>query len=132
MDKLRNLSFVSQLRMFMRRMKTGSMNPNLAWRIILIVSLTVSSVIGVGAYFALNWAQSIDQESSISKRDRDVLSPEDLHSIVQIYEVKENTYNNLHRSRPVAPYLRAGAKAQYDSVIVESATTSENAQKVAH
>lgn len=132
MDKLQHLSFVSRLSTFIRRMKTGNMNPNLAWRAILFVGVIASGIIGVGAYFALNWAQSVEQESLMVKKDRDVLSPEDLHSIVQMYEVKEHTYKALHRSRPIAPNLRMGSKAQYNSVIVESATTSESAQKVAH
>lgn len=126
MDKLQKLSLVSSLRVFIRRMKTGNMNPDLAWRIILMVSLTVSLVIGVGAYFALNWAQSIDQEPLVSKKDRDALSPEDLHSIVQIYEVKENTYKNLHQSRPIAPNPKMGSKTQNENMDSGIATTTQN------
>lgn len=130
MDKLRNLSFVTHLRDFMENMKSGGMNPNLAWRVIIASSLITLGVISAGAYFTLNWAQSVDEAAVSAQRNRDTLSSEDLRGVVEIYTAKEAAYKELHQSRPTAPNLKMGSKVENTNVNTESATTSEEVGRV--
>lgn len=127
MDKLQNLRVVSSLKGFIQQMKSGSMNPNFAWRVILVLGVISSGIIGAGAYFTLNWAQDESQVAATTQKDRAALSTEDLHGVVQFYEVKESTYKALHQSRPTAPNLKMVSRAQNDIVIPNTATTSTSA-----
>lgn len=119
MDKLRKLSAISSLRGFVLRMKSEGMNPNFAWRIILALSGVVAGMISLSAYIALGWAQDVSQTPVISQNNHSALSPEDLHDVVQLYEVKESTYKELHQNRPAAPVLTVGSKIGKDNTALE-------------
>ena len=123
MDKLRRLPFISFFSNFIRQMKSEDMNPNFAWRVIVVVSIIVAGVISVGAYFMLDWAESVDQAPPTTQKGHDALSPQDLHAIVQIYEAKANTYADLHQHRPIAPNLKANVKVPVSDA--GNATTSD-------
>lgn len=103
MEKLRKLTIVATLRGLIRKMKSGDMNPTLAWRSILIIGAITLVVVSIGAYITHSWAEDTSQVTTPSSKNRDTFSSDDIHNIVQVYTTKEATYQSLHQYRPTAP-----------------------------
>lgn len=120
MEKFRHLSFTS-IRDSFERVRSGNMNPDLAWDIILGVTAVLALLIGATAYTTLSWAEAVGVADSRPQKKGDTLSPEDLHAVVEIYNTKASAYKALLQSRPDAPNLKMSISASSSLV----STTTE-------
>lgn len=87
----------------MRGFLTGTVHPDALWQFVLGMSGVIGLVIAVFAYLTYTWAESTDAPVVSPPATREMLSADEIHTILEIYRKKNETYRTLlqgHHSPP--------------------------------
>ena len=89
----------------LRGVFTGGVNPDTLWRFVLSVAGVLGLAIGVFAYLTYTWAGSSEAPVVPTQTNRETLSADELHAVIEVYRKKNTTYRSLMRTRPETPKL---------------------------
>lgn len=104
-----NINFsVSHIIASAKAMVGRTMNADTLWRVIMGSVFCVTLAVCVFAYLTYMWAINTELPQGVTKRDHNVFSLTDLKKAITLYQTKEETYNKLLSTRPVAPPYAKG------------------------
>lgn len=112
-----NTAFATLFNSF-RSLKSGAMNPDLSWRIIIANTLLVLTALAILASFSYQWATTLEEPVVIQKVDRNTVSSEEIHRVIDLYREKQKRYEELLVTQPIAPAL--GGDRGIDPKIVDT------------
>lgn len=107
----------------MKAMVGRTMNANTLWRIIIGSVFVATMSIGVFAYFTYTWANNTELPAVLTKKDPNTFSSVDLKKTILLYREKEERYNALLTTAPIAPFYTKGKSTMPSAV--SSSTASD-------
>jgi len=84
------------------------MSVYLAWRLTLISALCVAAAVAAFAWISYGWAVK-EAELQFSRPNRETFSIDELRSVIEMYQKREEEHASLRQARPPAPTLGVGA-----------------------
>jgi len=114
MKKINEFISVSSLKELAHRvagLRAEHSGANVVWRLFLGVNIAIFIVVAVAAWFV--YGSVIAEPSALATfkaKDRQAaFSIEDLRKVITLYQQKEDDFNTLHSTVPVAPLLNQGS-----------------------
>ncbi len=103
MDKLKDLAVVSRLRSLVHAERGGKgISVYALWRLTFALSFCFAAAITFLAWISYGWAIK-EAELQFTRPNRETFSIDELRSVIEMYQKKEEEHASLHQSRPTAP-----------------------------
>ncbi|OGZ06894.1 MAG: hypothetical protein A2942_00380 [Candidatus Lloydbacteria bacterium RIFCSPLOWO2_01_FULL_50_20] len=122
MEKILGKISFSFLGPLVRRFTSGQMNDNMLWRSVIGCTIFAAIIIGFLAWLSFGEVTTEPTVSPLIRKNKAVLSIEELRGVIDFYRKKEEEFTALHSISPRAPQLHKGSGV---SIPLNSVETSE-------
>lgn len=80
-------------------------NANMLWRVVLLGVFVGVLFLGAIATLSYLWATKVDTAVITTKNDKDLLSPDEIRTVVEVYKAKQERFRDVLTHAPEAPKL---------------------------
>jgi hypothetical protein len=99
---------VSRMLSSLRGIVGRTMNADTLWQVIIGSVLCALVATCIFAYFTYVWAVNTEVAQVVTKKDHSTFSLSDIKKVIVQYQTKEERYNELLRTHPIAPPYMKG------------------------